>query len=649
MKKLPGIKFRLPEDNEAPPRPSRTKGRLNTIVRLGLFLSCFIPFLYVLRTNEYLHYFIYPQQVISLVLGLILAMSFLLCPARRTGACRNKVPWYDILLAVLSIIPTVYIAVRYPVIIDRIAFPPFYEYVLGLILVILVTETVRRHMGWPMIIVGYVLIVHALFSGYFPGFLQGKNYPFWSLIQIFYTSSDGIHGIVLRIMATIVILFMLLSEVILRGDGSKVVMDAAMGLVGRLRGGAAKAAVLASAAFGTISGSSGANVAVTGSVTIPLMKKTGYSPVFAGAVEATASSGGGITPPVMGAVAFIIAEYLQIAYGQVVLAAFLPAVLFYIAVFMQVDLRAARVGLKGLPASALPSPVRAVRDAWWVIIPVMALVVMLVFLQLPVELSGLYAIGILFVLRLFRKQGKIGLKGIFLSFEGASRGMLMIIPVGAFAGIFMGATAQSGLGQNLSMGLISLSGGNQIILLASTALVCIFLGMGIPVVAAYVMLAILVAPALVQTGIPVLAAHLFIFYYAQMSFITPPVAVAAFVASSIAGASPHAIGFQAMRLGVLAYLVPFIFVFKPALIMNGTPVEIVVTFIAAAIAAVLLAIALEGHLWKGIGWLMRILLAAAGFSLLFGNLIYQGIGFAVAAVCLVLLWRARIPKVAIQK
>lgn len=616
-------------------------GSSGTVIRVCLFLSCFIPFLYVLRVNQYLGFYLYTQQILAVVLGLMLALTFLLVPARGSKASKENVPWYDMLFAIFSILPAIYIAVRYPNIIERVTPAPAYEYVLGVVNLLLVIEAVRRHVGWAIVIVSLFFIFHAHFAYLFPGFLFAKGVSWLRLASVFYFYDVGMYGIVLRVMVTIVIIYLLFSQMMMSNGGDTILTNAAVATVGASRGGPAKVAVVGSAAFGTISGSAAANVAVTGCVTIPLMKRVGYSPAFAGAVETAASSGGGITPPIMGTAAFIMAELLGVSYAKIVAVSFLPAVLYYVSVYVQVDLEAIKRGLKGLPSSSIPPLWSSVRACWWTLPPFVLLLVFLLYLNLPVDLAGLYSLGFLVLLRQFQRKGRLGLRGIFHGFVDTGRGMLMIIPVGALVGVIIGSITMSGLGANLSNELVGISGGNKMVLLVLTAVTCIILGMGVTATTAYLMLAVLVGPALIQAGIWPIGAHLFLYYFAILSFITPPVAVAAFVASGIAGASPFSIGFQAMRLAIAAFVIPFVFVFHPALLLQGSPLEIIITFISATIGIVLLAIALEGFLWRPLKWVVRILLAAAGVGFLVMEPLYQVIAIFIAVLCIGWEWRAK--------
>jgi TRAP transporter 4TM/12TM fusion protein len=370
--------------------------------------------------------------------------------------------------------------------------------------------------------------------------------------------------------------------------------------------------VVASSLVGTVSGGPVTNVMLTGSFTIPMMKQAGYQPAIAAAIESVASTGGQIMPPIMGIAAFIIAEFVGIPYAEVALAALIPAILYYIALFIQVDLEAAKQGLRGLPAGDIPLLWPILRKGWMYLPPLVFLVWLLFGIGYhPSTVGVLSAFVALAMVPLMKEARARFFRGLLEVLEGTGRILLDLTVVLAGAGLVVGVMAISGLGSNLSMALIQAGGGNLLLLLVLTAAVCVVLGMGMPSVAAYALVAVFVGPALTQTGIPPLAAHLFIFYFAILSNFTPPVAIAAFAAAALTRT-----GFQAMRLGILAYIVPFLFVFSPTLIFRGAPVAIAIAFATAACGAWLLGVALSGYLFEHLKAPFRILLGLAGVGLL---------------------------------
>jgi TRAP transporter 4TM/12TM fusion protein len=461
-----------------------------------------------------------------------------------------------------------------------------------------------------------VFIFYALYSNIFPGFIHGRGYSWARLTQVLYFYSDGIFGVAFYVIATICLVYILFGQMLFQAGGGKFLTDFSLSLMGRFRGGPAKVAVLASSLFGTISGSAVANVLTTGVITIPMMKSMGYRSHFAGAVEAAASTGGQIMPPIMGSVAFMIAEFLGISYGEVVIAAVIPALLYYIAVYIQVDLEAAKLGLKGLSPDKLPHMRQSLKLGWQFAIPLIILVLCLIWLKLRAKTAGLYGITALFIVSLAAKQSRLNLAKLRLIFAETGQGLLEISVLGAMAGIIIGSVTLTGLGVNLSQGLIDVSRGNLLVLLLLAALASTMMGMGLPVITCYILLAILVAPALVKMGVMPLSAHLFIFYYGTFSFLTPPVCPAAYVAAVLAHANAMSVALRAVRLAVVAYIVPFIFVLNPLLLMSGSPLIIIGAFITATLGTIILGIALEGYLWRTLGWFTRLVLGGAGLALI---------------------------------
>jgi len=375
--------------------------------------------------------------------------------------------------------------------------------------------------------------------------------------------------------------------------------------MGRYRGGPAKVAVVSSSLFGTVSGSAVANVAVDGAITIPMMKRSGYPAHMAAAIEAVASNGGQIMPPVMGAAAFLIAEFLNISYGQVALAAAIPAGLYYLALFTQVDLEAAKLGLGGLPREQLPKVGNVMRRGWVFMAPLLLLIYTLMVANWEAGKAGMAAVIATFLIGALQKETRPTLRGILTSIESTGRTLLDIVVIVALAGLVIGALQLSGFTFKLSLLLVTASGGNVLVLLALTAVVCIILGMSLPTTVVYITLAVLVGPALTQLGIQPLAAHLFLFYFGMLSLITPPDCLATYTAAAIAHSDFWKTGWTGMRLGIAAYVVPFVFALHPALIGNGAVGEIILSVATASIGVVLLGIGCAGYLFRPLGWVKR--------------------------------------------
>ena len=437
----------------------------------------------------------------------------------------------------------------------------------------------------------------------------------------------GTSGRVLKI----IVLFVIFASFLQIGGATEAFMEIPKALFGRFRGGPAKIAVVASALFGTFSGSATANVVGTGVFTIPMMKKTGYKPAMAGAVEALASTGGQFMPPVMGAGAFVMAELLQISYWDVCIAATLPALLYYLSLFMIVDIEAARTGLKGIPREQLPNVWKAFIQYWPTLIPLVCLIYFMAVAGVSITRASLYAIIAMVVVSWFRKDTRMGFKKIYLALENGMRMMIMITIVCACAGIIIGSLYLTGIGLSISTVLVKLSHGILIILLLMTALVTILLGMGMPTTAVYLFSVFIIAPAMAELGTPMLAAHLFLFIYGALGAITPPVCIASYAAAAIAQEDPMKVGWTAFRFGIIGFIVPFFFVLNPVLIMRGALGEIILGTITAVIGVCALAIMLQGYFLQLTKKLERVCFGLGGLLLLKPGLTTDLIGGILVA------------------
>jgi len=561
---------------------------------------------------RYLHWSLYPQQFIAAALALTLPIAFLTLPVRR-GSARDAVPWYDAAAAVLGLIAAAYVAWRYPAIVNQIFFRPPEAYIPGTIIVVLVLEALRRTTGWALLIIVACFILYALFGDVLPGRLAAKAQDWPKLASYFAFDINGILGIPMAVATTIVVAFIFFGNLLTATGGSTFFTDAALVSMGRYRGGSMKIAVVASALFGSVSGSAVANVAATGVVTIPMIKRNGYPAHKAAAIEAVASTGGQLMPPVMGAAAFLMAEFLQVPYSDVVLAALVPGLLYYVALFIQADLEAGRLGIAPVAAADIP-PRRKVLGGLHYFLAFAVLLYALFTLHWQPERAALAAAGTVVVTDiLFGYQGirpKLG--DLLGAFAATGRTVVEIILISAAAGMVIGVLNVTGLSFNLTYSLVHIGAGNAVALLILSALVCIVLGMGLPTLGVYVLLAALVAPALIEVGIDRMAAHLYVMYFGMMSMITPPVAIAAFAAAGIAAASPMRTGFAAMRFGWTAYIVPFLFVASPTLLLIGAPQAVAVAVVTAMIGVWLVSIALAGYFSRPLTVPMRLLFAAAG-------------------------------------
>ena len=576
----------------------------------------------------------------SFYFGLILALTFLVYPATKT-APKNKLPWYDLMLALLSLLPLWYITFFIDRVTDHqsMGVGTTYEIILGYLLMILTLEAARRTVGLVFPLIASFFILHPLLSNYFPGILHGRGYSLERIVGHMYLLGEGMLGLPLGIAATIIVGFIIFSQFLQITGAGEFFANLAFSLFGHVRGGAAKVSIVASSFFGTLSGSNVANVATTGTFTIPIMKKAGYSSEFAAAVEAVSSNGGILMPPVMGAVAFIMAEMLGMSYGKVIIYAFLPALLYYIAVFMQVDLRAARLGIKGLPRSELPSFRKTLKEGWIFLLPLVVLIIFLVVLLYRPEKSVWWALVCLVIVSSIRKESRLNLSKIASALESASKAMCMVGVACAVAGIMIGSMNLTGVSVKLSSSILAVSGGNVMILLLLAAAASFVLGMGLTSIPCYLMVGILICPALVSSGTLPIAAHLFAFYFALTSFITPPVCLLAYAAASIAQSNPMATGFQAMRLGIITFIIPFMFVYSPNLLLIGGPGEVILAFITSVVGVLLLACGLEGYALIKANWRQRILFVAGGLALIVPGWASDILGVGLGTM--LLLWQRR--------
>lgn len=561
---------------------------------------------------RYLGLGFYPQQFFAAILMFTLPAAFLMMPARR-GVGRDAAPWTDVALAALSAVAVGYIALRYPQLVLMIFARPLEVWLPGLVVMLLTLEALRRATGWALVIIIAVFLIYALFGNYIPGRLQGRPQNWQLLAGYMAFDSNGILGLPISVAATVVVAFIFFGTLLGLTGGSRFFTDAAMLLMGRFRGGAMKIAVLASGLFGSISGSAVANVVGTGVVTIPMIKRDGYPAHKAGAIEAVASTGGQLMPPVMGASAFLMAEFLSVSYSSIVLAALLPAILYYVALFIQADLEAAKMGIRAVPRSEIPPRRRVLRGLHFVL-SFAVLIYLLFWMRWQPEKAAIAASAVLVLTALiFGYQGeRPGLRRLVGSFAVTGHAVVEIILISAASGIVIGVLNVTGLSFNLTYALVQVGGGSAVILLVLSALVCIVLGMGLPTLGVYVLLAALVAPALIQVGIEPIAAHLYVLYFGMMSMITPPIALAAFAAASIARAPAMATGWAAMKFGWSAYVIPFLFVFSPTLILIGAPFDIALAILTAIMGVWLVSAALAGYFTARLGPAMRLGFAATG-------------------------------------
>ncbi|MEW6669433.1 MAG: TRAP transporter fused permease subunit [Thermodesulfobacteriota bacterium] len=596
-------------------RPSSQGRTVRLLTKVLLTALPIVGVFFIMDTPTYLGWEVLREQYYGIVLAIVLSSVFLLTPANR-GSARGRVPWYDVFLALMGFAVGLYVAVLYPQILWRLGVVTPDRVILSTIAIVLILEAARRLTGWVLPILGLLFILYGRFAWLAPGVLEGPGIPWDRLANSLYLDPNAVLGTPMEVASVIVIAYILFGNLLSGVGGGEFITNLAVAGFGRFRGGPAKIAVASSSLFGTISGSAVANVMVDGWITIPLMKKTGYRPHVAGAIEAVASTGGQIMPPVMGAAAFLIPEYTGIPYAKVAIGALFPALLYYICMFIQIDLEAGKTGLKGLTRDQLPPLKGVLGESYLFILPLAALVYALFILFLSPGKAALFAVASILILSLFRRQTRFRFFWILDELEKTGKGLLELTVVVAVAGIIIGIITFSGLGFILPVLLGRLAEGSVILLLVVMAVANIILGMGMPTIAVYVLLAVIMAPSLIQLGIDVLAAHLFILYYGILSMITPPVCFAAFAGAAIAGASSMRTGYACMRLGILAYIVPFLFIFSPSLLLMGSLTGIVLSAATAIAGCFLLGCALVGYLFRDLGALVRVLMGLAGIGLL---------------------------------
>lgn len=500
-------------------------------------------------------------------LGFLLALSFLYFPASKKSP-RGRPSNFDIVLFFISVACAVYTVVNRDSYLLRGGILNMGDYVVGLTTMVLVLEATRRTVGGQMLWISIICLAYMWAGPWMPGVFSHRGTSVPRIIQAIYLGGDGIYGMPLNVSATYLIIFVILAAILDKSGLGKLFNDLAMGAGGRFTGGPAKVSVISSALVGTISGSAASNVATVGSFTIPLMKKIGYPPVFAGAVEAAASTGGQIMPPIMGSAAFIMAEYLGIPYMTIAAAAVLPALFFFGSVFFQVDLRARRLKLKGLSKDEMPDVKRTVMRYGQMIIPMIVLVYLMMQGRTALY-SAFFSVCLTIILSWIHKETRIGPKEGKNVAVSAARSSLAIGISMAAAGFMIAAFSMTGLGIILADSIVAISGGNLMIVLVLTMIVAIILGLGLPTSACYVITASICAPILIKVGLSPFQAHFFVFYYSCLSTVSPPIALAAYVAAGIANTNTDKVGWMAFRLALAGFIVPFFFIYQPGMLLMG--------------------------------------------------------------------------------
>ena len=548
------------------------------------------------------------------------------------GEAPGRVPWFDWALAAASLAILAYIVVNLDALLFRAGvLPTFWDMVVGAAGTAILLELTRRTAGWALPILAFVFIAYAFAGPWMPGVLHHKGIQADAFFSYIY-SMQGVFGVPIAVSSTYIILFVVFAAFLQSSKAGDFFNDLAVALVGWARGGPAKVAVVSGVLFGTISGSSVGNVVASGMITIPMMRRTGYDRATAAAIEATSSTGGQITPPVMGAGAFLMAEIIGVPYTDIAIAAIVPTVLFYLACYAHCHLHALKAGLLGVPREELPALSSVMRRAH-LFVPLAILVALMLMGYSVFRAGTVGALSAIVASWLSARTDRLGPRAILDTLASASRDCIQLVAICAAAGIIVGVIALTGIGGRFSAIILALAGESQVLALVFAMLITLVLGMGMPTTAAYAVAASVVAPGLVQLGVDRLVAHLFVFYYAVISAITPPVALASFAAAGMAGADPWKTSVIALKLGLATFIVPFMFFYGPGLLLMGEWLDIVHVCATAALGVYLLAAATEGwFMGRALATAMRAVLFAGAVCLIVPGAVTDGVGLALTVL-----------------
>lgn len=590
-----------------------------------------------------------PQKRLTMFVGLIAIMGYLTYPAKKGNVKVNNLPWYDVILMLCASVPFFYYDLNAVRIIKLSARIEPYMIVLGVVAILALMELCRRSVGLPILCVLGVLLIYT-----FVNMSQTPNATAFMVIRrviytLFYTTS-GVMSTPINVCAKFIVVFIIFGAFLERTGIANFFIQLANSICGSAAGGPAKVAVISSALCGMVSGSSVGNTVTTGSVTIPMMKKTGYEPEFAGAVEAASSTGGQIMPPIMGAAAFLMAEYMGVTYGEVALRAILPALLYFAGIYIAVHLEAKRLGLKGIPKNELPK-FRVLIKKIYLLLPLIILVALVASNTYTMQFSAAIAILAAIVVGFINKDERLNLTKIIDALEAGGKNVITVAVACAMAGMIAGCITVTGLASKLLSGIMTASMGIPLIALFLTMLCCIVLGMGVPTTANYCIMASTCAPILVQMGFPIMVAHFFVFYFGIVADITPPVALAAYAGAAIAKGNPMKTGVNATRLAISAFIVPYIFAYSPVMLgINAQWYDMVIIVITALLGIFGVAAGLGGFLYKKINWLFRIFFIIGGLTLLMPGTLTDITGLVIlVALCVYQKLAAKKEQAAVQQ
>lgn len=594
----------------------------------AIILGVFISFLHIWM-NSFGLTIVIKRNIIHV--SLLLSLAFLYYPA--TSKSRKDGPTLlDWIFSIWMLIIAIYFPLTYSRLIKSLLSPNIMDYIYGVSLMILVIEASRRVVGLPLTLLSVGFLIYAYFGPYFPEPFSHQGFNLRRIIIRMTMTNEGIPGIAIMVSSSYVFMFILFSSFLKASGASQFFNDIATAIAGNQRGGPAKVAIIASALTGTISGSSQANVVTTGSFTIPLMKKTGYKPYFAGAVEAIASTGGILMPPIMGAAAFIMSSFLGIPYLKIMYAGFIPAILYYFTLYHMVDLGALKWNLTGLPKEKLPIIKEIIKERGHMAVPLIILLTLIIIGFSPL-VSSLISIVLIIIVGSLRKNTRLSLKDIIDALNESAKGAISIAVVCAVVGFIIGVVSMTGIGQTIGQNIVSFSGGHLLPTLILCMITAIILGMGLPAAACYIITVTVAAPALIMIDIDPLIAHFFAFYFGTMSAVIPPVALTSYTAAAIAKTQPTKVAITGFGLGIAGFILPYMFVYNPVLLLiDFSWGNFIFTIISALVALYSLAIAVIGILRIKLSIPERILFATAAIMIIPGFLYLRLIGFAIFAI-----------------
>ena len=607
-------------DRESNTRVWEGKPKLAVTCILALFsLFC----LYVTLFSSWLE-----EYRLTSFMAYINFIGYLVFPARKGHQKVNHIPWYDIVFMVIGTASFLYFTANAMTIIQQGSKFEWYQIVIGILGILSLCEVCRRSVGLPILLVAGFFVAYALLWGL-------ANPSFWGKISytvryLFY-SKEGIFSTPVNTCSKFIVVFIIFGAFLERTGIADLFIQFANAVVGGFSGGPAKAAVVASALEGMVSGSSVANTVGSGSVTIPLMKKTGYTPEFAAAAEASASTGGQIMPPIMGAAAFLMADYVQVPYSDIVVRAILPAVLYFAGIFISVHLEAKKLGLRGLKKEELPKLLPLLRK-WYLMLPLVILIYLVGTSSRSIQYAAAIAIVACIAVSLFNKGNRITPRKILDALAAGGQGTITVAAACGVAGIIAGTITMTGLANMLINGIVSIAGNSTIIALFLTMLCCIILGMGVPTTANYCIMAATCAPILIRMGVPALAAHFFVFYFGIVADLTPPVALAAYAGAAIAQGNPMKTAMTSTKLAVAAFIVPYVFALNPAMLFIDTTVgEVALICVTSVVGIFGVSAALEGYLFQHMPWYLRLASLTGGLLLIYPGIVTDTIGLCLVA------------------